>query len=93
MEVSDVFGSKICVSIHLKQPNEQLVAELNARGHPAIPLDLKRFDWLKITKSIPTKVVHSLHTRIPTTYPTHVSFSYGAAALTRPIPQHLPPKK
>lgn len=32
-----------------------MVAELNARGHPAIPLDLKRLDWLKITKSLPTK--------------------------------------
>ena len=31
-----------------------MIAELNARGHPAYALDLKRFDWLKIAKSIAT---------------------------------------
>ena len=51
--------------------NHQLVAELNARGHPAIPLDLKRFDWLKITKSIPTKVY-----KMSTAYATHVHLSW-----------------
>jgi hypothetical protein len=34
------------------QDYEELVAELEARGHPAVPLDLGRFDWLKITRSI-----------------------------------------
>lgn len=33
---------------------EELIEELNQRGHPAKALDLSRFDWLKITKSIAT---------------------------------------
>ena len=32
------------------RPYEEMIAELNARGHPAYAVDLKRFDWLKITK-------------------------------------------
>lgn len=33
---------------------EEMIAELEARGHPAIALDLGRFDWLKITRSVLT---------------------------------------
>eukprot|EP00624_Nannochloropsis_granulata_P001652 evm.model.NODE_18044_length_13276_cov_24.207518.5 len=33
---------------------EEMIAELNSRGHPAYAVDLKRFDWLKITKSAVT---------------------------------------
>jgi len=32
------------------RPYEKMIAELNARGPPAYAVDLKRFDWLKITK-------------------------------------------
>ena len=38
----------------IAQDYEEMIAELNARGHPAYAVDLKRFDWLKITKSAVT---------------------------------------
>ena len=38
----------------IRSDYDELIQELNSRGHPAIALDLQRFDWLKITKSIPT---------------------------------------
>jgi hypothetical protein len=32
----------------------EMIAELEERGHPAVALDLKRFDWLRIAQSIAT---------------------------------------
>jgi hypothetical protein len=38
---------------------EEMIAELNSRGHPAYAVDLSRFDWLKITKSAITQGTES----------------------------------